>query len=125
MGMRLQRASRGRPKRVTFDLASATTHTQRTGLNPLCRAGLYSDDDLGWLCCWGGDRVFAWEELELKMSDACVVDHVDFWLWKESEHLHVNHTRLGLDMPELQESEIPLLLKHVCTLRWRKQKRPF
>ncbi len=116
---------RGRPRRkVVFHEPSL--HTKLVQSNKLVHTGLYSDDDLGWMCSsWGGDRLLAWEQVGLTKNEACVIDHVDFWCWKESEHIRVDHGRQLKNLPHIQESQMHLLLRHVCLVRWRKHLRPF
>jgi hypothetical protein len=91
-------------------------------MDPLCQAGVYSDDDLGWMFA---DRLLPWEQLGLKSTDDCVVDHVDFWCEQGNEHVRINYLRNQAGKRALAEKDIPLLLRHVSEQRWRKRGRPF
>lgn len=88
-----------------------------------------SRDDLGWLCGWGGVPLFAWEQLgfspNVHYMDPCVIDHVDYWLWKENEHIHISDLRQREGLGPIDDAEIFLLHKLVCEKRWRKCARPF
>jgi hypothetical protein len=48
------------------------------------------DDDMRWLCTWGGHPLLRWEEVGLHASDPAVVDFVDYWLWKEAFHVQLS-----------------------------------
>ena len=48
------------------------------------------DDDMRWLCKWGGHPLLRWEEVGLHASDPAVVDFVDYWLWKEAFHVQLS-----------------------------------
>lgn len=80
-------------------------------------------DDLGWLCGWGGHPLVAWEDVGLSAESACVVDHVDYWLWKENEHIYTSDARLRACLPPLQNTdpEIAQLHHRVCNARWNTQ----
>jgi hypothetical protein len=49
-------------------------------------ASSWSDNDMVWLCGWGGQPLVPWEKVGLSSHSACVVAHVDYWLRKENEH---------------------------------------
>lgn len=86
-----------------------------------------SDNDLGWLCGWGGQPLLPWENVGLSSHSACVVDHVDYWLWKENEHIAVSdwRQRMGLPTMETLSPEMTELHMHVCVKRWTRFSRPF
>ena len=85
-------------------------------------AAVYSDDDLGWLFA---DRMLPWENLGLKSTDACVVDLVDFWMEQGNQHVRINYFRSQLGLEELGEVHMPMLLRFVSEVRWRKRGRPW
>lgn len=80
-----------------------------------------SDDDLGWMFV---DRLLQWEQLGLKCTDPCVVDHVDFWCEQGNEHVRINYMR-HKKRPMLTEADMCMLLQHVSVVRWRKRGRFF
>lgn len=88
-----------------------------------------SNDDLYWLCNWGGVPLMAWEELgfsaDVRHTHPCVVDHLSYWLWKENEHIRISDLRLRKGLGPLSEDEMYYLHKLVCEKRWRKCARPF
>jgi hypothetical protein len=48
------------------------------------------DDDMRWLCTWGGQPLLRWEDVGLEPWDPAVVDFVDYWLWKEAFHVQLS-----------------------------------
>lgn len=86
-------------------------------------------DDLGWLCGWGGEPLLPWEEFgfsrDVHRMDACVADHVNYWLWKENEHIHISDQRLRRGLGPISEDDLFFLHKLVCEKRWRGCARPF
>jgi hypothetical protein len=91
------------------------------------RAAFWSDDDMGWLCGWGGQPLVPWEKVGLSSQSACVVDHVDFWLWKENEHIAVSDWRQRMALPPMDDlcPEMTELHMRVCVKRWTRFSRPF
>ena len=61
--------------------------------NKLTRPAMYSTDDMGWLCNWGGNPLIEWERIGLLNDDPAVIDFVDYWLWKETIHASISNTR--------------------------------
>jgi len=53
---------------------------------------MHSSDDLHWLCSWGGQPLLPWEDFALFSNDPAVVLMVDYWMWKESFHVHFSDT---------------------------------
>ncbi len=98
---------------------------QTTPLASLANAGVYSTDDLGWICDWGGVPLLAWEEVGLDESEAydkaCVADHVEYWLEKENDHLLISDARLRNGLPAMNETEMAMLHWGVCQARWARQ----
>ncbi|NBX18804.1 MAG: hypothetical protein EBR09_15740 [Proteobacteria bacterium] len=88
-----------------------------------------SHDDLHWLCNWGGVPLINWERLGFSQYvhnvHPCVVDHVEYWLWKENEHIFLNDCRDRVGLWPITEAEMYMLHKYVCEKRWRKCPRPF
>jgi len=86
-------------------------------------------DDLGWLCGWGGEPCLPWEQVgfsqDVRRMDACVADHVNYWLWKENEHIHISDLRLRRGLGPISEADMFFLHKLVCEKRWRRCCRPF
>jgi hypothetical protein len=87
-------------------------------LAALAGMGVYSTDDLGWLGGWGGERLLAWEEVGLHESEACVVDHVEYWLAKEAAHIRASEARMQQMLPPMNEEELQQLHQGVCEARW-------
>ena len=83
---------------------------------------MFVDDDLGWMF---SNAILPWEKLGLKSTDKCVVDLVDFWLEECNEHIRINYFRRLLGKRPLQEEHMPLLIRHVAEVRWRKRGRPY
>ena len=90
-------------------------------------AACWSDDDMDWLCGWGGQPLLPWEKVGLSSQSACVVDHVDYWLWKENEHIAVSDWRQRMGLPPMEAlcPEMTELHMHVCVKRWTRFSRPF
>jgi hypothetical protein len=91
--------------------------------------GVYSLDDLGWLCGWGGERLLRWEEVGLDtcddpfvvdpfVVDPCVVDHVEWWLEKEEAHVRMSESRTRHMLPPMSEQEMLELYEGVYERRW-------
>jgi hypothetical protein len=74
-----------------------------------------SDDDMHWLCSWGGQPLLPWERLDLHESDHAVVDFVDYWLWKEAFHVQLSETHLHTE----DETRHLFLHRHVQEVRAR------
>lgn len=75
---------------------------------------MYSSDDMGWLCTWGGDPLLQWERVGLRSDDPAVVEHVDYWMWKETVHVHFVNT----DLSEIHRDN---LLLHMYVAEQRAQ----
>jgi hypothetical protein len=86
-------------------------------------------NDLSWLCAWGALPLVRWEALrfctDVHRVDACIADHVDYWLWFENEHLRISLARRQQGLPPLNEGEMYCLHRHVSQMRWRKCARPY
>ena len=83
-----------------------------------------SADDLGYLCTWGGLGLplMKWEELDfpgtVESAEACIIDHIQYWVEFQTVHIWVNDVRHGKGMPPVSEDEMYLLHKYVCEKRW-------
>lgn len=70
-----------------------------------------------------------WEQLgfsrNVRCMDACVEDHLCYWLWKENEHIRINDLRQHRSMGPITPDDMFFLHKLVCEMRWRKCDRPF
>ena len=86
-----------------------------------------SASDLGYLCSWGGLGLplMTWEELvfpgSVESAEACIIDHVEYWVKFQTEHIWVNGVRRGKGMPPVSEDEMYLLHKYVCEKRWARR----
>jgi hypothetical protein len=101
--------------------------------------GVYSPDDLGWLCGWGawllnfvsartnkrrhhhGERLLPWEEVGLYTCEPFVVDHVEWWLEKEEAHVRLSEARMRHMLPPMSEEEMLELHKGVYERRFARE----
>ena len=75
---------------------------------------------MDWLCGWGGEPLLPWEQVGLSSQNACVVDHVEYWLLKENEHIAVSVLRQRMGLPPIQPltPEMTELHMRVCLMKW-------
>jgi hypothetical protein len=105
-----------------FGFIAVLDTTSRSSMKEWDWEGFYSTDDLGWMF---RDRLLDWEGLGLKCSDACVVDHVDFWCEQGNERIRIDDLRNRVGLTPMAERHMWLLQNHVAVVRWRKRGRPF
>lgn len=86
-----------------------------------------SGDDLGYLCTWGGLGLplMPWEGLvfadTVESAEASIIDHVEYWVDLQTEHISINGVRWRRGLPPISEEELYLLHKHVCEMRWTRR----
>jgi len=75
---------------------------------------------MDWLCGWGGEPLCPWEKVGLSSQSACVVDHLEYWLMKENEHIAVSvlRQRMGLAPIQALSPEMTELHRRVCLMKW-------
>jgi len=82
---------------------------------------IYSTDDMGWLCNWGGVPLLPWESIgtpRLRACEPCVVSHFEQWMIKENLHIYISAVRSSKKLPPLNEYELVLLHMYATDLRF-------
>lgn len=82
---------------------------------------IYSTDDMGWLCNWGGIPLLPWETIgtpPLRADDPCVVSHFEQWMYKENIHIYVTAFRDSKMLRPLNEHELVLLHMYATDVRF-------
>ena len=77
----------------------------------------WSDDDLDWLCGFGGASLLKWETLGrgYHRRDPATVMMVDHWMWLSSFYISMSYAGWDLSCPEVFE----MLQMHVQSLRMK------
>jgi len=80
-----------------------------------------SNDDMRWLCNWGGVPLLEWETYALHSYEPCVASHFAYWLQKENEHIRISAARMQNNLPPMNDRELAILHSAMTEVLWQQQ----